>query len=222
MGSIFVEIFKRDVFIFVKCFYAAHGYCTLCFLEKMHSVLLLDLKGIIGALSWWMVFLLDSVSSSLSLCVADETTALTCSSYSSRLEMSSCAALVALFLQNWILCSWWLNLGFGWQQCFTIRNHWDCSNLGFRGLCCPLAHNTVQQSWSPGERHWCPADVSSTRKWTLHWASCTVNVAGNRSLPLAWATEGLCSCLSCFHMHCAILGLHILALGNLVVPLWLC
>lgn len=36
--DLFLLRFSKGLFsLFVKCFYAAYGYCTLCFLEKMHS-----------------------------------------------------------------------------------------------------------------------------------------------------------------------------------------
>jgi len=51
--------------------------------KKMHSVLLLDLKGIIGALSWRMEFPLDSASSSsFSMCARWHNCTYICSSYS--------------------------------------------------------------------------------------------------------------------------------------------
>lgn len=125
--------------------------------------------------------------------MADDTTALTFVHLTPTwLEISSRAALVALFLQNWILGSQWLNLGFGWYWCLTSRSCWDCSNLGFMDLCCPLPHPfTIRlwQSWSPVERQWCLAQMSSVQEnecpvgprvlfvwmvkgdfpWLIHW-----------------------------------------------------
>lgn len=142
--DLFLLRFSKGMFsLFVKCFYAAHGYCTLCFLEKNALCFIAGFKR-----DNWGFILMDGVSTWLCFkflfLYAWQMTQLHLLVHLTPiwLEMSSRIALVALFLKNWILCSWWLNLGFGWQQCFTIRNCWDCSNLGFRDLCCPLGHHS--------------------------------------------------------------------------------
>lgn len=113
--DLFLLRFSKGIFsLFVKCFYAAHGYCTLCFLEKkMHSVLLLDLKGIVGALSWWMVFLLDSVSSS-SFSMCGRWHNCTCSSYSTMTwnQLMCCFSHSCFFKTGFCVAGGWiLDLG---------------------------------------------------------------------------------------------------------------
>lgn len=108
--DLFLLRFSKGMFsLFVKCFYAAHGYCTLCFLEKNALCFIAGFKR-----DNWGFILMDGVSTLLCFkflfLYAWQMTQLHLFVHliPTWLEISSRAALIALFLQNWALGSRWL------------------------------------------------------------------------------------------------------------------
>lgn len=147
------------------------------------TLLLLDFKR-----NNWGLILMNGVSTQLFqlfllIYVADNTTALTFV-HLAAIRLKSAHILLSFFKTGFLGSSVLESLASGLYLCFTSRNCWDFSNsiwLQRFVLSSTISiHHKIWQSWSPRGKQWYLANGFITRKWTLHWASCTVYIDGKR------------------------------------------